>query len=219
MDLIAGDTKGQVWLFLNEGTDKAPVLAEGVRVEAGGKPIVGKEKKYKQVDGRYVVDKVIPGSHELAEIYSKLHMADWTGDGLKDLLIGYDNKIVVYRNSGAPGKPKFEDPVKIEAPGGTFPSRPAPYVVDWDGDSKMDLLVGTEGSEVFFYRNEGTNAAPVLARGKDLGLKGDGYDDSYRCRIDVVDWNGDGIRDLLVGTAVSGPDDETVGNIWLFLGK
>ena len=40
-DIVAGDTKGQVGLFLNTGSDEAPVLAEGVRVESAGEAIVG----------------------------------------------------------------------------------------------------------------------------------------------------------------------------------
>ncbi len=73
-DLLAGDTKGQVWMFLNTGTDAAPVLAEGVLLEANGKTIVGSSQKQKP---------------SVMGIYSKLHYADWNGDGLDDLLIGH----------------------------------------------------------------------------------------------------------------------------------
>ena len=41
-DLIAGDSKGQVWIFLNVGTRDKPELAKGVRIKAGGKPIMGR---------------------------------------------------------------------------------------------------------------------------------------------------------------------------------
>jgi len=39
----------------------------------------------------------------------------------------------------------------------------APCVVDWDGDGLKDLVLGqfTSGN-IRFYRNEGTNAAPVF---------------------------------------------------------
>ena len=83
-DLIAGDTEGNVWLFLNTGTRREPRLAKGKRVEADGKAIKGQRKTYKRVGGQLVVDKVISGNHPLAEVYSKIHMADWDGDGLKD---------------------------------------------------------------------------------------------------------------------------------------
>jgi len=46
-DLVSGDTKVQVWFFENVGTDEAPVLAEGVRIESDGKPIIGFNSAYR----------------------------------------------------------------------------------------------------------------------------------------------------------------------------
>jgi hypothetical protein len=194
-DMVAGDTNGAVWLFLNTGTAEKPKLAKGRRVEADGKAITS-------------------GSHRLAEVYSKLHMADWDGDGLKDLLIGYNNTIVMYKNAGTPSAPRFKSPTKISTPERNFPTRPSPYVVDWDGDGSKDLLVGTERSSVHFYRNTGTNTKPQLARGKVLDLKVPKSKAGYRWRIEVTDWNNDGRKDILAGNYFS-----RGGNIWLFLGK
>ncbi len=197
-DLIAGDTRGNVWLFLNTGTQEKPELAKGKQVEAEGKPITA-------------------GSHKLAEVYSKIHMADWDGDGRKDLLIGHSNTIVLYKNVGTQSAPRFQAPIPIKIPEGNFPSRPSPYVVDWDGDGKKDLLTGNEEPKVYSYRNIGTNAKPQLAKGQALDLKGPGFDASYRCRIEVTDWNNDGKKDILAGNIYSGT--KSGGNIWLFLGK
>ena len=41
-DLISGDCHGNIWTFINIGSDKSPELARGVRVKADGKPINGK---------------------------------------------------------------------------------------------------------------------------------------------------------------------------------
>jgi hypothetical protein len=225
-DLIAGDTRGNVWVFLNTGTKAEPKLAEGQRVEADGKAIAATRKTYKKVDGKYVkvdgkyvVDKVTAGNHELAQTYSKLHMADWDGDGLADLLIGHSSTIILYKNTGTKSAPRFAAPVAIETPEGKFPSRPSPFVVDWDGDGKLDLLVGTERAQVYFHRNVGTAKAPKLAKGELLPLKGEGFDKGYRCRIDVTDWNNDGKKDVLVGNRCRGAAPSSGGNIWLFLGK
>lgn len=200
MDLIAGDTKGNVTLFLNTGSRSAPKLAKGKPVEAGGVPIAS-------------------GSHKLAGTYSKIHMADWDGDGLKDLLVGHSNTIVFYRNEGTPSAPRLQAPTQIKCPDGSFPSRPSPYVVDWDGDGKKDLLVGCERPKVLFYRNVGTDKNPELAKGKDLELKGPGFEKGYRCRIEVTDWNNDGRLDLLVGNRVRQAKPSSGGNLWLFLGQ
>lgn len=199
-DLIAGDSAGNVSLFLNIGTREKPELAEGKRVEAAGKPIA-------------------PKSHKLADVYSKIHLADWDDDGLKDLLVGHNNTIILYKNVGTQSAPRFQAPVLIKIPERNFPTRPSPYLIDWDGDGKKDLLAGSEGPKIYFYRNIGTDKNPQLARGKALDLKGPGFNAGYRCRIDVKDWNNDGKLDLLVGNRCRGKKPSSGGNIWLFLGK
>lgn len=221
-DLIAGDSAGQVTVFLNKGTKAKPVLAEGIKVKSDGKEITPTRTTYKAVNGKAVVDKTIKGSHKLSEVYSKLHMGDWDGDGLGDLLVGHSTTIVMYKNIGTKDAPKFAAPVKVVSPEGKFPMRPSPFVVDWDGDGTNDLLVGTEYAKVYFYKNEGTNQKPKLAKGEELSLKGDGFDKGYRCRIDVTDWNNDGKKDLLVGNFYSSRaagKNSNGGNVWLFLGE
>ncbi len=202
-DLISGDNRGNVTLFLNIGTEKEPKLAEGKPVEADGKPIAR-------------------GSHPLAQGYSWLHMGDWDGDGLKDLFVGHSSTLVLYKNAGSPSAPRLEAPTLVELPGGGRVLRPSAHVVDWDGDGKNDLLVGGENAQILFYRNTGTNKKPELAEGKALDLKGPGSDAGYRWRCEVTDWNNDGKKDLLVGNAYAGQRDgrrRTMGTIWLFLGK
>ncbi|MBM4034259.1 MAG: VCBS repeat-containing protein [Planctomycetes bacterium] len=220
LDLIAGDTQGNVWLFLNTGTREKAVLAEGVRAEADGKAISASRTTYKMVNGKVVADKATEGSSPLAEVYSKIHMADWDGDGLKDLLVGHSSTIVFYKNAGTASAPKLLAPTKLECPGGSFPMRPSPYMVDWDGDGKKDLLVGCEQPMVQFYRNVGTAQSPKLAEGKPLDLKGDGFEKGFRCRVEVTDWNGDGKLDLLLGNTCPSTGGRGLGgNVWLFLGK
>ena len=211
-DLISGDTKGQVWFFLNTGTDQAPELAEGVRVQADGVPIIA---------ARYAARTDVPRTSKLIGKYSKLHYGDWDGDGLKDLLIGQDgtagSEVAFYRNMGTKSEPKFGEPELLNLPGPKM-SRPSPYIVDWDGDGKKDLLFGTERPEVYFFRNAGTNDKPQLEAGQKLALTGGDFEKGYRCRIDVADWNEDGKLDILVGNFYS-YKKPMGGNIWLFLAK
>ena len=60
-------------------------------------------------------------------------------------------------------------PVRLEAAGkpiDTDIGHAAPFVGDFDGDGKNDLLVGQFGEGILWiFRNEGTNAQPKLAAG------------------------------------------------------
>ncbi len=57
-------------------------------------------------------------------------------------------------------------PVRLEAAGAFIDveiGHAAPFVVDWDGDGKRDLLVGQFGSgKLRIHRNVGTKGAPKL---------------------------------------------------------
>ncbi|MFC1555388.1 FG-GAP repeat domain-containing protein [candidate division KSB1 bacterium] len=151
-DLLPGDTDGAVWIFINIGTKEKPVLAEGVNVKANGKMITNKQIIYKQVDGKIqikdgsiVIDKTIPGNHELSGPYSKLHYADWDNDGLKDLVIGTDSgEIFFYKNKGSAQSPKLGNAKEIKLESGEY-ARSGQHrleITDWNNDGKIDLLVG-----------------------------------------------------------------------------
>jgi hypothetical protein len=217
LDLVAGDSDGSVWFFRNTGGK----LAAGVMVEADGKPICGSKTVMKGD-----VRKTEPASSKLADDYSKLDIADWDGDGLKDLIIGHSrSELVLYMNTGKKGEPRFGPPRKIEPEKDPLPVRPSPLLVDWDGDGVQDLLVGSENGEIFFYRNEGTEKKPSFLKGVKLESGGKVIKKGTRARIDVADWNSDGKLDLLLGDFVVAENPEKKGdylmggNVWVFLRK
>jgi hypothetical protein len=135
-------------------------------------------------------------------------VADWNGDGRKDLLVGYQTagKIALYLNTGSDANPVFPTAVNLQAGGADIylPSggcgAPAPWVCDHDNDGKRDLLVGDGAAGyVYFYRNTNTDANPVLDTGVRLLAGASFLNVTYRATPYVYDWDGDELKDLLCG--------------------
>lgn len=83
-----------------------------------------------------------------------------------------------------PELPQLAAPVRVEAEGGPITAitgHAAPFVVDYDGDGLRDLVVGMFGSDVEtvrggtarFYKNVGTDTAPVFAAFTTLQADGE----------------------------------------------
>jgi hypothetical protein len=144
---------------------------------------------------------------------SSVAVADWNGDGLLDLIVGdIGGRVLVYLNEGTKQQYAFGKPTELKANGKTIrvPHGDAgPCVADWDGDGLLDLIVGCGDGSVMFYRNIGTAKEPKLAEGEVLVPPGTiEYDGDkipkvptrgVRAKVCVVDYNGDGYPDLLVG--------------------
>ncbi len=147
------------------------------------------------------------------EAYAIPCVADWNGDGRKDLIVGYRNadKIAIFYNTGSDAAPAFNTWSNLQAGGVDIvhPSigcgAPAPFVCDFDADGRRDLLVGTgwEGY-VYLYRNTNTDEAPILAPGVQLMAGGSALVVAARATPYFYDWDGDGLNDLLCGDGNGG---------------
>ena len=72
-------------------------------------------------------------------------------DGKKDLLVGSgDGVLRVYLNQGSDSSPLWASPVPLELKGEALhvENFAAPFVADWNGDGKKDLLVGNGNGDV-----------------------------------------------------------------------
>jgi hypothetical protein len=147
--------------------------------------------------------------------YSVPSCVDWNDDQLLDLIVGEGGGgflygyVRIYLNTGTAEAPSFTDFFHAQS-GGSNLSEPAsgclglvPRVVYWDGDGRKDLLVGRADGLVRIYLNVGSEAEPEFDAGTTLlvGLPGGKTDIDVGSRATpvLVDWDGDGRRDLVVG--------------------
>jgi WD40 repeat protein len=77
--------------------------------------------------------------------------------------------------------------------------RAAPVAADWNGDGKKDLLAGSMDGSIRVFINEGTDSEPVMKSPYILKAGGKDFNIGSRSAPRVYDWNGDGLKDILVG--------------------
>jgi len=184
-------------LFKNVGTRIAPRFE--ARDADGGAPFV---------EGFNPID---------AARQSGLRAVDWDGDGRVDLVVGdTDGFVWLFRNTTDALFPVFAPGERLRAGGepikvyGEEPeARLAGYaridVADWNGDGRKDLVVADGRAWVWVFLNEGTDARPVLGRGRRLLADGRPIDGTSRGSVLVRDFNGDGLPDLILAMVGEGP--------------
>ena len=154
------------------------------------------------------VDIVVPG-------YSVPSLVDWNNDDLPDLVIGEGSdteipRIRIYLNMGVAGAPAFPSEYVYAQADGSDLSEPGgfclglfPRVLDWDLDGRKDLLVGLAAGKVKIFLNVSTDADPQFDAGTELEVGAAGskisIDVGKRATPVAVDWNKDGLRDLVIG--------------------
>ena len=230
-DLISGSWPGEIYFFKGGPgrTFAAPVKLrhkDGKAINVGGGKRDSGDKILIAGDATFEKDakgkSVIRYEGEVIEVpegkqafttgtASAVHAVDWDGDGKIDLLVGeIGGSVYLVPNEGTAKAPVFGKPRALQAGGKPIgvPGDAGPFAADWDGDGKIDLLVGAGDGSVWFYRNVGTAKEPKLAAGVRLVAPGAvtyGADApkeatrGVRAKICVVDYNGDGRLDLLVG--------------------
>ncbi len=139
-------------------------------------------------------------------------VADWNGDGLLDILISGEyasdnggSLVKLYINKGTPQNYSFEDEQPLKTSDGQpidqGLERTCIQVVDLDRNGTLDLVLG-EGwhskAGFIFFENVGTPTSPSLVRRDRLEQTDGSIVSVYLdAKPSFVDWNNDGIYDLL----------------------
>ena len=74
-----------------------------------------------------------------------------------------------------------------------------PFVVDYNLDGKKDLLIGTYEGKIAIFTNKGTDKTPQFSGYSFLKEKGKDIDVGSHAAPFMVDYNNDGLSDLLIG--------------------
>jgi hypothetical protein len=200
LDLVSGSyDPGELYLFRGLGQGK--YAAREVIKDKSGKPILK-----------------VPDQKDPVESFgSWMTLVDWDNDADLDILVGtFEGMTFLRLNEGSRTKPEYattNEWVKVgekrlRVPGGAHAN---PVLADWDGDGQWDLITGSADGGVYCYRNDGKQGEPHFTAPVALVAphEGIGYSElldagqepkpGIRSQIAVIDYDGDGKLDLLLG--------------------
>ncbi|QHI70156.1 FG-GAP repeat domain-containing protein [Tichowtungia aerotolerans] len=194
LDLISSSNFPELFFRKNVGTKKDPLFSKRMRL-----------KTFDRTDIHIV------SMLTLAKVF------DWDNDQDIDLLFGGEEGFIGFcENIAGPAKiPQLRQTAfvnQLNAPLDAG-SLAIPVAVDWDDDGDNDLIVGNSGYEILLFENQGDNRNPVWSESHPLYAAGvpiqlmpgpdgsvQGSKESYWGYGEpvVVDWDGDGLKDLIV---------------------
>ena len=196
LDLITGCETGFVLHSENIGSQKKPVFREPEFVKQHGEVIT-------LLNGPFTD----PSSLMEASIGQTAPMyEDWDADGILDLVVVIGPKLLFYKNTGSPARPKLLAPVEILADNGQklMKHRNKPALIDWNRDGLLDVVGHDPDEKNLFlfkrYRDAKTgdlklangtalfytNGAPVVPAAWHRYVK----------YFNAGDWKGRGVFDL-----------------------
>jgi hypothetical protein len=103
--------------------------------------------------------------------------------------------------NGTDGKPLIIPANDLDSIGESICTRP--FAIDWDGDGKLDLVVGNSSGSFYWFKGEGQGRfrpkpEAITSGGSPLKIEG------LHSEPFVVDWDGDGSLDIVSGSREGG---------------
>ncbi len=176
-DLLIGKLNGTVELFSNSGTPTSPNFSIGIALlnDLGQLIDVGSSATPLLID------------------------VDFDSD--LDLIIGaFNGRFNFYENTGNSNLYEFT------ANSSYFGSldvgdNSTPFMIDYDKDGVIDFFSGNRNGEFFYFRNDGTNSAPIWTEVTNNFISGDFGGSSFPCFVDI---DNDTDFDLFLGNVKGG---------------
>jgi len=176
-----GPLHGYVYLLRNTGTDAQPVYAEPVKLVT--------------TDGRPIDPYGTPSPS----------FADFRGTGKLDLICGeFLDGFTFYENIGTRTEPRYAPGRRL-----TVGGRPlamdlcmiTPVAVDFNGDGRVDLVVGDEDGRVAFLENTGAvvDGMPQFLPPRYFRQFAEDVKFGAIASPTAIDLDGDGLEDLVLG--------------------
>ncbi len=200
-DIFTVDSDSYLRVYFNKGTATAPKFTQCEIIPVFlSRYDSGKRKRWSLKASLYDVDK----------------------NGSLDLVFGdYGGELLLLKNAGSATAPVFQQPgdvgdlvIPTNQSGHVWGNVFAPAAWDWTGSGRTDFLIG-EGSysanSIHLLINEGSGGSPKFSEeSREYLAYGEGREQLVPA---VVDYNGDGFPDLIVG------DRKGTLNVYLSEGK
>jgi hypothetical protein len=172
---MGNNERNSIVFCKNIGSNIKPVYDKSIPVNAGGIPI---------------------------EVFGSLHISagDLDNDGDKDLVVGNRFQLISFRNEGTSISPKLEKGrlLKTLDNQNPFSIYTKPRLADWDGDGRIDILLGNEDGRPTWIKNLGDDKYDI----ERFIIQLDPDIDFGCLSVPVVcDWDSDGDYDLLAGNS------------------
>ena len=197
-DLIVNSIWGKVHWYRNVGTRKKPKLAAAQPIEVEwNTPQPALAWGWLRPEGKGL----------LTQWRTTPAAVDWNRDGLMDLvMLDHEGYLAFFERRRRNGNLELLPPQRIfcDETGKPFQlnagragksGRRKLCIVDWDGDGKLDVLVNSANAT--WLRQTETRDGKYFF--KDMGALNERNVEGHDTSPTTVDWNNDGIPDLLIG--------------------